>query len=129
MSEKDKPLQDVKVTLENRPLRQNEVPRSWFEDLGFSVRDLTFWDRYDRKQPMDLKGVLVSLTRPQSAAESAKLEFEHIIQSINGVPATSREQFATEYKKFRAEKPTEAIVLVVLKRDGQTQTIRIEPPQ
>jgi len=65
----------------------------------------------------------------EGAAESAKLEFEHIIQSINGVPATSREQFATEYKKFRAEKPTEAIVLVVLKRDGQTQTIRIEPPQ
>jgi serine protease Do len=129
MSEKDKPLQDVKVTLENRPIRQNELPRSWFEDLGFSVRDLTFFDRYTRKQPNDLKGVLVGLTRPQSAAESAKLESEHIIQSINGTAVSSREQFADIYKKFRAEKPTEAIVLVVLKQDGQTQTIRIEPPQ
>lgn len=129
MSEKDKPLQDVKVTLENRPIRQNEISRSWFEDLGFSVRDLTFFDRYTRKQPNDLKGVIVSLVRPQSAAESAKLENEHIIQSINGTPATSREQFASEYQKFRAEKPKDAIVLVILKQDGQTQTIRLEPPQ
>ncbi|MBC8108598.1 MAG: PDZ domain-containing protein [Anaerolineae bacterium] len=129
MSEKDKPLEDVKVTLENRPIRQNELPRSWFEDLGFSVRDLTFFDRYTRKQPNDLKGVLVGLTRAQSPAESAKLESEHIIQSINGTPVTGREQFSTDYKNFRAEKPTEAIILVVLKQDGQTQTIRIEPPQ
>jgi S1-C subfamily serine protease len=129
MTEKDKPLQDLKMTLEKRPVPQNELPRFWAEDLGFSVRDITFHDAYTRKQPVDIKGVLVALVRPQSAAANARLENEHIIQSLNGTPVTGREQFKAEYEKLRAEKPKEAAVLVVLTRSGQTQTIRIEPPQ
>ena len=129
MSEKDKPPVELKMTLEKRPVRQNELPRYWAEDLGFSVRDITFHDTYTRKQPPDLKGVLVALIRPQSPAASARLENEQIIQSVNGVPVVNREQFRTEYEKLRAAKPKDAVVFVVLTQDGQTQTIRVEPPQ
>ena len=48
---------------------------------------------------------------------------------MNGVPVVNREQFKTEYEKLRAAKPKDAVVFVVLTQDGQTQTIRVEPPQ
>jgi hypothetical protein len=47
---------------------------------------------------------------------------------MNGQPVTDLEQFRKAYEAVRKEKPRDAIVLVVL-RDGNTQTIRLEPPQ
>ena len=47
---------------------------------------------------------------------------------MNGQPVEDLEQFKKAFEEIRKEKPNEALVLVVL-RDGNTQTIRIEPPQ
>ena len=51
-----------------------------------------------------------------------------LITEMNGDPVAGLEQFRKAYEAFRKERPRDAIVLVVL-RDGSTQTIRIEPPQ
>jgi serine protease Do len=129
MTTKDEPTQDLTVKLEQRPKRQNELPRFWAEDLAFSVRDLTFDDTYARKQSADLQGVVVAMMKREGAAAAAELEMGDIITTLNGEPVKNLEQFEPAYAALRKEKPREPIVLVVLKPDATTRTIKIEPPR
>ena len=50
------------------------------------------------------------------------------VKEISSKGDTVQGEFKKEFETFRKEKAKEAIVLVVL-REGNTQTIRIEPPQ
>jgi serine protease Do len=125
---KDKPLKEVKVKLEERPRGANLAERYWNEDLGFGVREIVFMDTYVRKLAPDAKGVVVSIIKPQSSAAAAKLQGNDLITEMNGQPVDNLEGFKKTFEEFRKEKAREAIVLVVL-REGTTQTIRIEPPQ
>ena len=129
IAEKDQPTQDITVTLGERPKDAIYAKRFWAEDLGFGTREIVFEDTYDRKQPADMKGVVVTVIKPNSAAATAKLSRDDIITQFNSQPVTDIEQFEKDYQALRAEKPKEAIVIVVMKRDASTQTIRIEPPQ
>jgi len=61
ITEKDKPPQELKITLEERPRRANLAKRFYADDLGFSVREIVFEDTYSRKQPADLKGVVIAM--------------------------------------------------------------------
>jgi serine protease Do len=125
---KGKPLQDVKVTLEERPKAANQAKRHFFDDLGFSAREMVFADTYARRLPKDAGGVLIALVRPQSAAESGGLHREDVVTDLNGQPVKDLADFQKKYEDLRKNKPHEAVVMVVL-REGNTQTIRIEPPQ
>jgi serine protease Do len=129
MTDKDKPLQDISVTLEERPRRSNQVKRFWAEDLGFSAREVVWEDTYVRKQSGDMKGVVIAIVKPQSASASAKLQQGDVVTTLNGTKVQTLDQFEHDYKEFRQSKPKEAIVMVVMKSDATTQTIRIEPPQ
>jgi serine protease Do len=126
---RDQPMKEIEVTLGEQPKDAIYAARFWAEDLGFGVRELVFEDTYERKQPADMKGVLVAMIKADSAAASAKLAREDIITTMNSIPVTDIVQFEREYKALRKDKPKEAVVLVVMKNDGNTQTIRIEPPQ
>jgi serine protease Do len=128
MTDKDKPLQQITVTLDQQPKRANLAERFFAEDLGFSVREIVFYDTYARKLPADQKGVIVSWIKPQSSAETGKLQGNDLITELNGTPVTSLDEFKTSYEAFRKDHDKEAVVMVV-KRDGTTQVIRIEPPQ
>lgn len=125
---KGQPTKDVVVTLAQRPDRANLAKRYYAEDLGFGVRELVFDDRYQRKLTDDEKGVAITIVRPQSAAATARLSGDEMITQLNGQPVTGLDEFEKDYKAFRESKPKEAVVLVV-KRDGREDTIRIEPPQ
>jgi S1-C subfamily serine protease len=129
MTEPGKPLQDIEVTLGTRPKRSNVADRFWADDLGFSARELVFEDTYVRKLPPDYKGLVVSMIKPSSPAASAKLENNDVITQFNAQPVTTLDQFQSDYKQYRKDKPKDAVVLVVLRADQSTQTIRIEPPQ
>jgi serine protease Do len=129
LTEAGKPLKDLQITLGTRPKRSNLAERYYADDLGFCAREMVFEDTYVRKLPMSYKGLVVSIIKPQSAAATAKLEPNDVITQFNSEPIKDLEQFKAEYRKFRKEKPKEAIVLVVLRPDQSTQTIRIEPPQ
>jgi serine protease Do len=128
LTEKDKPLKEISITLEEQPHRANVAKRYFAEDLGFSVREIVFYDTYVRKLPAESKGVVIALIKPQSSAASAHLANNDLVTEINGKPVTDLEQFKQEYQVFRKEKPKEAVVLVVL-REGKTTVIRVEPPQ
>jgi hypothetical protein len=47
---------------------------------------------------------------------------------MNRQPVDNLEQFERDYKLFRKTNPHDPLVLVVL-HEGQTQTLRLEPPQ
>jgi len=125
---KDKALKDVKVELTERPRGANLAERYYSEDLGFGVREMVFMDTYVRKLQPDAKGVVVSIIKPQSSAAAAKLQGNDLITEMNGEPVAGLEQFKQAFEEIRKAKAKDALVLVVL-RDGNTQTIRIEPPQ
>ncbi len=127
LTEKDK-THEVPVTLEERPMMPNKAKRYYAEDLGFTARDIVFDDIYTRRLGKDSKGLVITFIRPQSASQAAQLQMNDMITLLNQTPVTDVEQFKTDYKKFREEKPREAVVLEVL-RQGNTQIIRIEPPR
>ena len=128
LTERDKPLKEVTMKLEEMPKRPN-MARRWFaEDLGFSVREMVFMDTYARKLEPDAKGVIVSLLRPQSAAQTGDLRTNDLITEINRQSVTDLDQFRKAYEEFRKASPREAVVMVV-QRDANTKVIRIEPPQ
>lgn len=122
------PLQDITITTGEMPKRPNTAKRWFAEDLGFSAREVVFTDTYQRRLPADAKGVVVALIRPQSAAQNGGLQINDMITELNRQPVTDVDAFQKAYEAFRMEKPKEAVVMVVL-REGNTQTIRIEPPQ
>jgi S1-C subfamily serine protease len=128
LTKKGEPLKDIAVTLEEQPKRPNVAQRFYAEDLGFGVREVVFFDTYARKLPADTKGAVVSVIKPQGAAQSARLQLNDLVTELNGHGVSDLEQFKKDYDAFRKEKPREAVVMVVI-REANTQVIRIEPPQ
>jgi serine protease Do len=128
LRERGKPLTDIAVTLGERPPQSNTAARFWADDMGFGIRDLVLYDLYPRKLPRDQKGVMVAIMRKSSAAENAGVHEGDLITQLNGKPVADEKEFASDFEAFRKDKPHQAVVLVVL-RDGQETTVRIEPPQ
>lgn len=127
------PPTDIKIKTEAQPKPMNLADRFYAEDLGFGVREMVFTDTYQRRLPADSKGVVVSLIKPQSNAQSGGLQGNSsprsdVIISLNGTPVTDLKQFETAYTQVRKDKPKEPVVLVV-QREGRENTVRIEPPQ
>lgn len=125
---KDEPAKDIKITLEEQPRRANLAKRFWAEDLGFSAREVVFYDTYYRRLPADAKGVIIALIKPQGSAQNGGLRRDDLVTQLNGKPVTDLEQFKSAYQEARKASKSQQIVLVVL-REGKEETIRIEPPQ
>lgn len=128
MREKDQPLKDVELTLGEQPEGANLAKRFFADDLGFESRALVFTDIYGLKLRPEQKGVIVSLLRPQSAAQTGGLHMQDVITKLDSEPVTGVEQFKKAYEALRKDKPKDAIVLEVHRGDREN-TVRIEPPQ
>jgi S1-C subfamily serine protease len=120
---------DVPVKLESQPKREIYAQRYWTEEIGFGVREMVKTDRYLLKLKKSEKdGVLVTVLKEGGSAGSAGLRPGDMITQLNGQPVTSLDQFKSTYEDFRRDHEHEAIVLVV-RRNGADETIRIEAPQ
>ncbi len=119
---------EVTATLAPRPKQVREAERWYAEDLGFSVRELVFADRYVRNLPADTPGVAVAFIREQSAAAAAGLRMNDLIRKLNQNDVQGLEDFRSAYEKFREENPNDPVVMEVL-RGSETAILRIEPPR
>ncbi|HSU67125.1 MAG TPA: PDZ domain-containing protein [Tepidisphaeraceae bacterium] len=128
LREKDQAPKDIELTLGEQPKGANLAKRYFADDLGFEARELVFNDIYSQKLPLDQKGVIVSLMRPQGAAQNGQLHREDVITKIDNEAVTDIDQFKKTYEQIRKERPKEAIVLEVHRGSGSA-TVRIEPPQ
>ena len=128
LREKDAPPKEIELTLGEQPKGANLARRFFADDLGFEYRELVFSDIYGLKLPPDQKGVIVSLLRPQGAAQTGGLHREDVITKLDNEPVTDLDQFKKTYEQLRKDKPKEAIVMEV-RRGDRENTVRIEPPQ
>jgi serine protease Do len=128
MRTKGQPLQEMKVTLEPRPKQANIAKRYWADDLGFGVRELVFIDTYALKLKPDAKGLMVTIVKPESSAATGRLRPGDLVTQMNGQPVIDLESFKTSYAEVRKTHASDAVVMVV-RREGREETIRIEPPQ
>ena len=119
---------EVTTTLTERPKQVWQAERWYAEDLGFSVRELVFADRYLRKLPKDAPGVAVAFVRPQSNAQAAGMQNGDLIRKLNQDDVTDLAQFEEKYQAFRKSNPTDPVVLEVL-RGSETNILRIEVPR
>jgi serine protease Do len=120
---------DVVLTLDSRPREPQEVRRFYARDLGFVAREVTFTDTYRRHITAKTSGVVVALLRPQAAAQAAHLGMLDLITQMNGKPVETLDEFKKDYQDFRKDRPTDPVVLEVIRLDGKEQTINIQPPQ
>lgn len=118
----------IKVTLQERPTPANTAARFYAEDLGYTVRDLVFQDRYSRRLENDFAGVTATFVKPQGNAQAGGLQRGDVVTKLNQIDVKNVEQFKQAYEEFRKASPKEAVVLEVL-RGVDTQIIRIQPPQ
>jgi serine protease Do len=119
---------DIDLTLGARPATATTAARFWAEDLGFTVRDLVFQDRYARRLDDDTTGAAVTFIRQGSNAAAGNLNRGDIVTRLNQTPVTDVAQFEQTYKAFREASPTQPVVIEVL-RGVDTQILRIEPPR
>ena len=123
------PLTDVAITTAPRPEMAGQAKRFWTDDLGFGVREPVLLDRYARKmKPADPLGVVVTVLKPEGSGQTAGLQPEDMVVQVNGQPTPDLATFKTTFGDFRKAHAHDPIVMVV-KREGREQTIRIEPPQ
>lgn len=118
----------VTLNLQERPAQANTAPRFYAEDLGYTVRDLVFMDRYNLKQEESFAGVITTFVKPQGNAQAGGLRRGDVVTKLNQIDVKDVEQFKKAYEDFRKASPKEAVILEVL-RGVDTQIIRIQPPQ
>lgn len=119
---------DITLTLQERPAPASTAERFFAEDLGFTVRDLVFQDRYARRLEDNAGGVVVTFVKPQGNAQAGGLQRNDVITKINQTDVTKVEPFQAAYEAFRKDSAKESVVLEVL-RGTDTQIVRIQPPQ
>jgi S1-C subfamily serine protease len=119
---------DVTVTLTERPMQANKAKRFFAEDLGYTVRELVFDDKYARKLDDNFKGVTVAFVKQASSAAAGQLRRGDVITKLNQTAITDVEQFKSAYDAFRKSNAKDAVVLEVYRGTG-TETLRIQPPQ
>ena len=125
----DQKLTDIRIPLGVRPEPANRAKRFWADDIGFGVRQPVLLDRYARHmKPADAAGVVVTVLKQEASAQTAGLQPEDLVLQVNGQPTPTLADFKAVYGDYRKAHPHDAIVMVV-KREGREQTIRIEPPQ
>lgn len=120
--------EDVTVKLAERPLIASAAERFYAEDLGFTVRDLVFQDRYTLRVADDFGGVATVFLRPQGSTDAAGLKRGDVITKMNQLDVKDVKSFKDAYETFRRVSPKDAVVFEVL-RGVDTQIIRVQPPQ
>ncbi len=119
---------DVTLNLLERPAPASTAARFFAEDLGYTVRDMVFQDRYARHIDDNAGGLVVTFVKPQGSAQAGGLQRNDVITKINQTDVTNVQPFKDVYEAFRKATPKESVVLEVL-RGTDTQVLRIQPPQ
>ena len=120
--------EEISLTLAERPAMASSADRFYAEDLGYTVRDLVFQDRYALRVPDEFGGVITTFVKRQGNAQAGGLQGNDVITKVNQVEVKDVKGFKDAYESFRKVSPKEAVVFEVL-RGVDTQIIRVQPPQ
>ncbi len=115
----------LKVELEESPASALDVKKAKSRALEFSVRDVTFMDRVQRKWSRDQQGVLVTEATPGGWAAVAGLNSNDLILAINDATVTDIKTFESTMKQVLADKPK--VIRIFVRRGPRTHFVFIEP--
>ncbi len=116
---------NVKVGIE--PLQGSRMPRYLNRKLGLVVRDLSFFDLYNRKLSQKQKGVVVSLIRTGAPAGlgNTPLQSGYIITRIDNKKVANVAQFAKMVTADLKKHGTHSLVFEVINGQGDTAVCHV----
>lgn len=117
------PMQ-VEITLLETPQSDGEVERETNRAFGFSVRDLTFFDKARRRWPNGTEGVLVTDVEEGGWAGLGHLRGGDLLQAVDSTPCPDVETFKRLMQELE-ETQSEKVVLSIL-RGVETRFIFVD---
>ena len=116
---------DLNVTLEKRPDPANELPDSKEETFEFTVRELSFGDRVNKRLEEKEPGLIIENVEPAGWASLAGLRQGDLILKINGKAMSKVDFFEKEMGQMIKVKSKRIIFFV--KRGIHTLFLELEP--
>jgi len=115
----------VSVRLEPTRLTQEEAPRDRNRDFEIVVREVTFFDRDERRWDDSVKGVIVEKLERAGWADLGGVRVSDLVQQVDGTEISNLSDYKTAMKNI-TEKKRERVVFVVL-RGVRTHFQYVEP--
>lgn len=117
---------ELKLRLGDEPRLAREADRSYFEKLGFTVREYLFNDSImHRASPGTAGGVMVHFVKPGSAVATAGLRSDDWVREIDGAEIKTYAQATEKLAAIEADRNRAEFVLLV-SRGGETQVLRVK---
>ena len=115
---------DVTIKLEEGPVNFDSAPRLKDDDLGLTVKALTYEVRYFNKLDKSVTGVILAKVESGSKASTANLELLSIVTRVNNQPVSDPAGFA-QLLEAQRKAGTRSVTLTVL-HFGQTRMADLE---
>jgi len=126
IEEESEDFKELAVVLGEAPTRLREAERSYFESLGFSIRQFVLHDAINRRiLSRDVEGAVSHFVRQNSAAATAGLRPGDWIKEIDGTEVENYEHAQTMLETIAGETSREEFVLLI-ERVNETQVLRVK---
>ncbi len=122
---RDGKSRSVTVRLEPRPRDAGEAKASRQEQLGFSVREVTLFDRVEFHWDRNQQGVLVTEVVPGGWSQMAGLEPNDLVLAIADRDVTDAKSFEQVLATTLAARP--AVIKIFVRRGARTHFVFLEP--
>jgi len=118
------------VTLAPLPPRPQEAERYYNKSLGIAARDIVDLERYGAAEVIEIKGVIVTMVRQNSAvakANPAGMRPGDVITVVGDKPVPTVKALRAVLEALAKAKPRESITFVV-HRNGKPAALSVTPP-
>ena len=122
---RDQKSMDLNVTLRKRPTPANELDEYEDETFEFTVRELSFSDRVNKRLEQNSKGLLVENVESAGWAALAGLRQGDVLLEVDGKTMSNVKGLENHMKKVVKEKAEN--ILFFLKRGIHTLFVGLEP--
>jgi len=120
---RDKRELELPVLLSSAPKTPQESERSYFEELGVTVRETVYSDVVARREdPTTLTGVIVHFVKPSSPMDTAGVRVDDWVKEIDGTVVDTYPQALELLEAAEASGRPEVVMLV--SRGGETAVMR-----
>lgn len=116
---------EVEVSVEPTRTRPDEARRATNKDFELAVRELTFFDRVERRWDSSTRGVLVQHAESAGWAGLGGLAPGDLIQKVNDREVASLADFRRVLAETSAERPRRVVFAVL--RGVRTRFLYVEP--
>ncbi|MEE9297217.1 MAG: PDZ domain-containing protein, partial [Phycisphaerae bacterium] len=115
----------ISLQLESTRVRPDEARRDHNRDFDMRVREVTFFDRVDKRWDDEVKGVIVLSLESAGWADLGGIRFGDLIQRIDDYPVTDLDSYRQAMERITEAEP-ERVVFYLL-RGVRTRFQYIEP--